>query len=191
MKLFLRALIVALLLAVGGVLAAQTAKHLVRPLAKPLATTKQGASGAASGVAYSYYRFTGLDDNSSGGAQQAWREIKGFEASDNTGTNLFQSLYLAALASRALNEDHKVFDGNPNTYWDSFARTSGDHQWIQVQLSEARIIRSVTLDPYASFWQPANMKIEGSNNGSDWTELTTFATSYNTNADIVVADVQS
>lgn len=44
MKLFLRALIVALLLAVGGVLAAQTAKHLVRPLAKPLATTKQGAS---------------------------------------------------------------------------------------------------------------------------------------------------
>lgn len=186
-----KAFILALLLAVGGVLVAQTAIPLVRPLAKPLATTKQGASAPVSGVAYSYYRFTGLDDNSSGDARQGWREIKGFEAGDNTGTNLFQSLYLAALASNALGEAYKPFDGDPNTYWDSFPRASGDHQWIQVQLSEAKIIRSVTLDPFWQFWQPANMKIEGSNNGSDWTELTTFATSYNTTADTVVADVQS
>lgn len=151
----------------------------------------KASDAPASGVAYSYYRFTGLDDNSSGDARQGWREIKGFEAGDNTGTNLFQSLYLAALASNALGEDHKLFDGDPNTYWDSFPRASGDHQWIQVQLSEARIIRSVTLDPFWQYWQPANMKIEGSNNGSDWTELATFATSYNTAADTVVADVQS
>lgn len=142
-------------------------------------------------TAYLYYRFDGLDDNSNGDARQAWRQVKGYESNDNTGTDVFNANFQSVTASSAPNEDQNMFDGSPSLYWDSFAAASGNHRWFYVRLDTGKAVRSVTLDPFADYWQPQTMRISGSNDGTNWTSLKDFSTSYNTAADTVVTDIQS
>lgn len=147
------------------------------------------SGGSGNGVAYTYYRFLAIADNREGNSRAAWREIKGYESNDNTGTNVFIANYSTALASSALNEDHKPFDGDANTYWDSFPQVSGDYGWIYVQLNAAKTVRSVTLDPYADFWQPEQYKIQGSQDGGSWVDLKTFTTT-GLETDTTVTNIQ-
>lgn len=148
------------------------------------------SNGTGTGVAYLYYRIIALDDNSYGSADMAWREFKGYESSDNTGTNVFNTLFDEALASSAPNEDQNAFLEDPSLYWYSFSKVSGNHQWLGVKLTTPKVIRSITLDPYAAFWQPRTLQFQGSNNGSTWTPLKTFTTAYDLNTDTVVNDIQ-
>lgn len=148
------------------------------------------SGGAGGGTAYLYYRVIGVGDNTEGTARSVWREIKGYESNDNTGTNVFNDSFSAAIASTGLNEDHLAFDENANTYWDSFPAASGNHRWIGVQLTSAKTVRSATLDPYAHFWQPSQMKFQGSQDGNSWVDLKTFNTSYDSGDDTVVTDIQ-
>lgn len=148
------------------------------------------SGGAGSGVAYLYYRIIGLSDNTDSTARSVWREIEGYESNDNTGTNVFNDSFSEAISSSAPNEDHLAFDGSTSTYWDSFNAASGNHRWIGLRLTSAKTVRSITMTPYAQFWQPASMKIQGSQDGNSWVDLKAFNTSYNTSADTVVTDIQ-
>ena len=56
-----KAFIVALLLGVGGVLMAQTARPLVRPLARPLAIALVADEGTTSGPVNAYLQPGGVD----------------------------------------------------------------------------------------------------------------------------------
>jgi len=149
---------------------------------------------AAGGVTdYSYYRFTATDDNYNGDARWGLTEIYGYESNDNTGTNVFATYYSAANASSATNEDHKVFDGNTGTYWDSFPKTSGNHQWIYVQMTGAYGVRSITVDPGPNFgfgWIMKAFVVEGSNDGSTWDTLETY-TQTNTYSNQSQTDLQT
>ena len=60
----------------------------------------------------------------------------------------------------------------PNHYW---ASTSAANQWIRCQWTAAKRIRGVNIQPCHAIgysqWNPRHIKIEGSNNGTDWTKV--------------------
>lgn len=141
-------------------------------------TARHSRSSSTPGpVEYSYYRFRATDDNYNGNARWGLTEIYGYESNDNTGTNVFATYYLSALANSGTNEDHKVFDGNTGTYWDSFPKASGDHRNIYVRMTGAYAVRSITMDPGPNFglgWIMKQFVVEGSNDGSNWDVLATI-----------------
>lgn len=147
------------------------------------------ASGATS---YSYYRFRCTDDNYNGDARWGLTEIYGYEANDNTGTDVFATYFLSALANSGTNEDHKVFDGNTSTYWDSFPQASGNYRNIYVRMTGAYAVRSITMDPGPNFgfgWIAKQFVVEGSNDGSTWDLLDTIDQA-NTYANQSFTDIQ-
>lgn len=146
----------------------------------------------AGATEYSYYRFRATDDNYNGDARWGLSEIYGYESNDNTGTNVFATYYSTALANSGTNEDHKVFDGNAGTYWDSFPKASGDHRNIYVQMTGAYAVRSITVDPGPDFgfgWIIKQFVVEGSNDGSNWDVLATINQT-NTYANQSFTDIQ-
>lgn len=154
-------------------------------------TFQVDAGGGGGAVAYLHYRIEGLTNNSNGDARQAWRECKGYESNDHTGTNVFNAFFSSVVASSAPNEDQNMFLENPSLYWDSFAAAAGNHRWFEITLTEAKAIRSLLLDPFADYWQPGTMRISGTQvKASGWTQLKDFATSYNSTADTLVTDIQ-
>jgi hypothetical protein len=156
-----------------------------QPLA-PSSVTGTAAFGsptiASAVTTYEYYKIEALSNNSAGNARSYIWEIEGYESNDLTGTNVFYANYLSSAAKQDLNTDDKAFNGNHSNgalYWDSGAASSGDYQWIWVRLDTVKAIRSLRQYPRTtSNNQPGDIRISGSNNGSDWTTLKDVATSY-------------
>lgn len=148
------------------------------------------------GVAYSYYRFEAAQPNFNGGSDYRWAiwNIAGYEANDNTGTDLFSTDQASVSASSAPNEDQNAFNGNASngaSYWDSFPRSAP--AWIQVRLNTAAVIRSI--DYQSRFdsvfgWTAQSMNIYGSNNGTDFTLLDTVNLS-DVNTEQQFTDIQA
>lgn len=63
------------------------------------------ASGATE---YSYYRFRCTADNYNGDARWGLTEVYGYESNDNTGTNVFATYFLSALANSGTDSDQRL-----------------------------------------------------------------------------------
>lgn len=154
-----------------------------------------GGPPVGGGVAYSYYRFEAASANFNGGSDYRWAiwNIAGYEANDNTGTDIFSTNGISYLASSAPNEDQNAFNGdasNGSVYWDSFPRSSTT--WIQIRLDGDYVIRSI--DYQSRFdsgfsWTPQTMNVYGSNNGTDFTLLDTL-TMADVNTEQQFTDIQ-
>ena len=142
---------------------------------KDITDVQVDAGPTAEGTEYFYYKFEAASQNTDTPASYRWEieEIEGFEANTNTGTNVFNVNFDTALAGSGLNEDHRAFDADANTYWDSFNQAGVT--WIYVKLDTAKVVRSATIRPFiptgSAEWIPQTINIYGSNNGTDWTLL--------------------
>jgi hypothetical protein len=137
-------------------------------LSKPTSVIEAGAT------AYTYYRFRATDENYAGGARWGVTEIKGYESNDNTGDNVFNTLYVSALGSSGTDSDQSAFDEDTGTYWDTFNKTPPDYQNIYVRMSAAKAIRSITFDHAPFGWVAKQFVVEGSDDAASWTVLATI-----------------
>ena len=73
----------------------------------------------------------------------------------------------------AANQVSNAFDGNPATYWHS---TNTMPQWISGHAAGAEVLVScsITIFTFSAARSPRDFKIQGSNDGSNWTDLATF-----------------
>jgi hypothetical protein len=71
---------------------------------------------------------------------------------------------------------YKAFDGNLSTgtagYWQSSAvATDSDNHWISVQLPYPKVVNGFAITADANTNAPSNFKLQGSNDGSTWTDI--------------------
>jgi len=162
-----------ILAALTGLLYAQTTQSTGKGLTVPLTTPITEVEGA-SAVSYIYYRFRATDENYAGTARWGVTEIYGYESNDNTGDNVFNTLFVSALASSGTDSDQRAFDANTGTYWDSFNKTPPNYQNIYVRMSSAKAIRSITFDHSPFGWVARQFVVEGSDDAASWTVLATI-----------------
>ena len=171
---FRRITILSLLLAVGGVLYAQVTQPLTKGLTEPISESLTVDLPVGGATEYSYYRFRATDENYAGGARWGVREIYGYESNDNTGDNVFNTLFVSALGSSGTDSDQRAFDANTSTYWDTFNKTPPDYQNIYVRMSSAKAIRSITFYHAPFGWVAKQFVVEGSDDAASWTVLATI-----------------
>ena len=162
-----------ILAALTGLLYAQTTQSTGKGLTVPLTTPITEVEGAST-VSYVYYRFRATADNYASGARWGVTEIYGYESNDNTGDNVFNTLYVTAVGSSGTDSDQRAFDADTGTYWDTFAKSSGDYQNIYVEMSSAKAIRSITFDHAPFGWVAQQFVVEGSDDAASWTVLATI-----------------
>lgn len=85
-----------------------------------------------------------------------------------------------ASASWPNGQPAKAIDADPNSAWTN-GRAQQPGEWLQVDLSAAAKVSSVTFTLGASPWDfPAGWKIQGSTDGKTWTDMTTGNGKYGT-----------
>ena len=77
----------------------------------------------------------------------------------------------SASAYNTNREAYHAFDGNSSNYWGS---TTSSNQWVQYDFGTAKIVTSVSIKAlYATQIRLKNFKIQGSNDGSTFTDIYT------------------
>lgn len=135
------------------------------------------AGASASAPAYRYWRIyiTALN---SGGAQAAIMEVElrttaGGADQTTSATPVLESSYLVA-EDTSYYPAASTIDGNTSTYWASANYTSPPH-FVRYDLTTQKAIVQVAIYPLgSSIYCPRDFKIQGSNDGVNFTDVKSF-----------------
>ena len=135
------------------------------------------------GIAFQYYKLTTTDFRRNGGSSVTFASLSELYLYDENGNDVATASGAVYTEDSVMDNNSsynasKAFDRTASTMWHSdHDYTAPYTHWIQVQLPEAKAVKSIGITPRADYALdvPYGFYFEGSNDGVTWYNLLTVS----------------